>query len=134
MNRNCGGSTVGVAEKDVTPAGPVHGEASSFERPGPVLFLWGVEGASYRDLLNAYQFKRAGRVAILFEAQRDDLAYVLHQGIEAFGLRVASAKGGDGSNEIAVLVFFDHHGEFSTRPHAPPRVLTLSRYAIANIP
>jgi hypothetical protein len=93
-----------------------------------------VEGASYRDLLNAYQFKRAGRVTILFEAQGDDLAYALHQGVEAFGLRVAPTESGDGGNEIAVLVFFDHDGELFTRPHALPRVLTLSRYAFANIP
>jgi len=63
-----------------------------------------VEGASYRDLLNAYQFKRAGRVTILFEAQGNDLAYSLHQGVEAFGLCMASPKGGDGGDEIALLV------------------------------
>jgi hypothetical protein len=93
-----------------------------------------VEGVSYRDLLNAYQFKCAGRVTILFEAQGGDLAYALHQGIEAFGLRMASAKGGDGGNEIALLVLFDHDSELSTEPHALPRVLTLSRYAFASTP
>jgi hypothetical protein len=31
MHRNCSGSAVGVSEKDVTPAGSVHGEACSFE-------------------------------------------------------------------------------------------------------
>jgi hypothetical protein len=55
-------------------------------------------------LLNAYQFKRAGRVTILFEAQGNDLAYSLHQGVEAFGLCMASPKGGDGGDEIALLV------------------------------
>lgn len=89
---------------------------------------------SYRDLLNAYQFKRAARVTILFEAQGDDLAYALHQGVEVFGLRMASAKGGDGGNEIALLVLFDHDSELSTGPHALPRVLTLSRYAFASTP
>jgi hypothetical protein len=83
-------------------------------------------------LLNAYQFKRAGRVTILFEAQGDDLAYALHQGVEVFGLRMASAKGGDGGNEIALLVLFDHDSEFSTGLHAQPRVLTLSQYVFAN--
>jgi hypothetical protein len=92
------------------------------------------EGASYRDLLNAHQFKRTGVVTVLFEAQGDHLAYALHQGVEAFGLRMASAKRGNGTNEIALLVFLNHDGEFSTGPHALPRVLTLSRYAFANIP
>jgi hypothetical protein len=47
---------------------------------------------------------------------------------------MASAKGGDGGNEIALLVLFDHDSELSTGPHALPRVLTLSRYAFANTP
>jgi hypothetical protein len=93
-----------------------------------------VEGVSYRDLLNAYQFKCAGRVLLLFEAQGGDLAYALHQGIETFGLRMASAKGGDGGNEIALLVLFDHDSEFSTGLHDLPRVLTLSQCAFANTP
>ena len=33
MNGNCGGPAVRVSEKDVTPAGPVPSEASSFEGP-----------------------------------------------------------------------------------------------------
>ncbi len=31
MYGNCGGPAVGVPEKDMTPAGPVHGKARSFE-------------------------------------------------------------------------------------------------------
>jgi hypothetical protein len=60
--------------------------------------------------------------------------YTLHQGIEAFGLRMASAKGGNGSHEKAFLVLFDHDGEFSFVLHALPRFTTLTRYRFANIP
>jgi hypothetical protein len=91
-----------------------------------------VEGASYRDLLNAYQFKRAWRVLFLFEAQGDHLACALHQGVETLCLSVASAKGGNRGNEIARLVSFDYDSEVSAGLHALPRVLTLSRYAFAN--
>jgi hypothetical protein len=93
-----------------------------------------VEGVAYRDLLNAYQFKCAGWVTILFEAQGGDLAYALHQSIEAFGLRIASAKSGNGGNEIALFVLLDHDSEFSTGLHQLPRVPTLSQYAFANTP
>jgi hypothetical protein len=47
---------------------------------------------------------------------------------------MASAKGGDGGNEIALLVLFDHDSEFSTGLHELPRVFTLSQYAFANTP
>jgi hypothetical protein len=93
-----------------------------------------LEGESYSDLLNAYQLKRAGRIFLFFEAQGDDFAYALHQGVEVPGLRVASAKGGDGGDEIAVLVLFDHDSKFPTGLHTLPRVLTLSRYDLAITP
>jgi hypothetical protein len=50
----------------------------------------------------------------------------LHQGVEVFCLRMASAQGGNGSDEKAFLVLFDHDGEFSFVLHAVPRFITLT--------
>jgi hypothetical protein len=92
-----------------------------------------VEGVSYRDLLNAHELKCTRRVLLLFEAQGDHLACALHQGVEAFSLSAASAKGGNRSNQIARLVSFDYDGELSTGRHTLPRVPTLSRFAFGKI-
>jgi hypothetical protein len=73
-------------------------------------------------LLDADQFKRAGRVTILFEAKGDHLAYTLHKRIETLCLRMAATKARDRGDEITFLIALDHDGEFPLRFHADTSV------------
>jgi len=77
-----------------------------------------VAGGSYRDLLNADQFQRAGIALLYFKAEGDRLAHALHQRVETFCLRMASTKGGDSGDEVALFVLFDQDGECSLGLHA----------------
>jgi hypothetical protein len=60
-----------------------------------------------------------GAVAIVFlEAELDYFAYTLHQCVESFGLRVATAQCGDRGDVVAVFVLLNEHGKFALGLHA----------------
>jgi hypothetical protein len=57
-------------------------------------------------------------VAIVFlEAELDYFAYTLHQCVESFGLRVATAQCGDRGDVVAVFVLLNDHGKFALGLH-----------------
>src|SRR5207245_6106838 len=85
---------------------------------GLALFPWRGEDASYVDLLNADEFKRTDMIVSVFQAKCDDLTHSLHKGVEALGLRVTTAKCGNGGDEIAFFVLLDQYSEFSPGLHA----------------
>lgn len=55
---------------------------------------------------------RAGLGNLGFEGELDYFADALHEGVQRFGLRVATAKCGNGGDLIAFLVLFDQDGKF----------------------
>ena len=59
----------------------------------------------------------SGGIWVLLKAELDDFAYALHQCVESFGLRVATAQGGDSGDVVAVFVLLDDHGKFALRLH-----------------
>lgn len=59
----------------------------------------------------------SGGVWVFLKAELDYFADTLHQCVESFGLRVASAQCGDRGDVVAVFVLFDDHGKFALRLH-----------------
>jgi hypothetical protein len=58
-------------------------------------------------LLNSDEFKRTDVIVGVLQAKFDDFPHALHEGVKTFGLGVATAKGGDGGDEVAFLVLLD---------------------------
>jgi hypothetical protein len=63
-------------------------------------------------LLDANEFKGGGAVFIVLQAELNDFADALHEGIEGPGLRVATAEGRNGSDVKTFLVLLDEDGKF----------------------
>jgi hypothetical protein len=68
-------------------------------------------------LLNSDEFEGTDVVVVPFQAEFDNLAHAFHEGVEAFGLGVTTAKGGNRGDEIAFFVLLDEHSEFSLGLH-----------------
>jgi hypothetical protein len=69
-------------------------------------------------LLDADELKGSGAIRIVFEAELDDFADALHEGVQRFGLRVATAKGRNSGDVKAFLVLLDQDGKFLFGLHA----------------
>ena len=82
------------------------------------LFPWRGEDASYVDLLNPDEFKRTDVIVSVFQAKCNNLTHTFHKGVEALGLGVTTAKGGNSGDEIAFFVLLDQYSEFSSGLHA----------------
>jgi|SRR5271154_6942408 len=86
-----------------------------FER---LLSPWRGEAVSYGDLLDADEFEGSAVAVVFLEAELDYSPYTLHQCVESFGLRVATAQSGNRGDVVAVFVLLDDHGKFALRLHA----------------
>ena len=64
-------------------------------------------------MLDTPEFERTALIAFILEAQLYDLASALHERVEALGLRVATAQGGNSGDVLAFFVFFDQHRKFA---------------------
>jgi hypothetical protein len=69
-------------------------------------------------LLNSDEFKRTDVIGGVLQAKLNDFTRAFHEGVEALGLSVTTAKGGNSGNEIAFFVLLDQYGEFSFGFHA----------------
>jgi hypothetical protein len=82
----------------------------------PVPCLSGVEGESYRYLLDTDEFQ--GRVdAFILKAKLNDFPNSLHESVQIFSLGVAATQGRNGGDIIAIFVSLDHNGELSLTFH-----------------
>ena len=73
---------------------------------------------SYVDLLNPDELKRTDVIVGVLQTKFNDFTCALHEGVEALGLSVTTAKGGNSGDEITFFVLLNQHGEFSFRLHA----------------
>jgi len=82
-----------------------------------LLSPWRGEDASYGNLLDADEFEGRAVAIVFLEAELDHFAHTLHQCVESFGLRVATAQCGDRGDVVAIFVLLNDHGKFALRLH-----------------
>ncbi len=68
-------------------------------------------------LENSDEFKRASVAVAVLQAQFNDLACTLHQGIEILCLGMAAWQAGNCGDVKSILVAFDHYGEIARAFH-----------------
>ena len=115
MDGNSRDPSIGVAEKEVAAAAARDFEPELFKNANQFLALQAGK-ASYRDLLNANQFK-VGRTTVIFQAEFDSLSHAFHERVEILGLGVTAPQSRDGCHIVSVFITFDEDGEFARRLH-----------------
>lgn len=117
MYGNARDSAVRMLEENVTATAPFNRKAGSFECSNDFFPLWRGEAASYGNLLNADEFEWSAVAIVFWEAELDHFAYTLHQCVESFGLRLATAQSGNRGHVVSVFVLLDEHSKFSLGLH-----------------
>jgi len=79
------------------------------------------EDDSYGNLLDAYEFQRAGFTPIVFfcQTQFDRFASALHERVELLRLGVATSQARNCRDKIAIFVALNDDREFATTLHKP---------------
>jgi hypothetical protein len=80
------------------------------------VLLGGRSRGSYRDLLNANEFKE-GSAAIFFQAELDRFSYAFHQRVQILSLSVTASESRNRGYVVSVLIAFDQNSKFTRRFH-----------------
>jgi len=105
-----------MPEEDVTTSGSYNFKPKFFKKTKRVPCPSGAEAESYRNLLDADEFKHWDGLIVL-QAKLNNFSHSLHQSVQILRLGVATSQGRHGRDVVVLFVSLDNNREFTLGFH-----------------